>query len=76
MLTADQIKLLQAHAKRTCTPDGVVMKVVESYVSRSMAGIEKFGVSIGANPETSQFWLRNFIEELQDATVYATRLME
>jgi hypothetical protein len=75
-VTEFDIKLLQDHARKTCTPDGIVMKVVESYVTRSIQGIEKYGVTMGANPESGTFWLRNLIEELQDATVYGTRLLE
>lgn len=39
-------------------------------------GLNKYGVSVEANPLTAIEWVQHLREELADALVYATRLQE
>jgi hypothetical protein len=73
LFSKSDIALLQRHTAKTVTPDGTVMKVVESYVKRSQEGIDKYGTTMGGNKGNIVYWLRNHQQELQDATIYIER---
>jgi hypothetical protein len=44
--------------------------------ARQRFGLNKYGVSVEANPLAAIQWLQHLREELADALVYATRLQE
>lgn len=55
---------------------GTEGRVCEFIASRQVFGLNKYSVSVEANPLTAIEWLQHFSEELADALVYATRLKE
>ena len=55
---------------------GTEARVCEMIASRQHMGLNKYGVSVEANPLTAIEWVQHLREELADALVYATRLQE
>ena len=55
---------------------GTEARVCEMIASRQAFGLNKYGVSVEANPLKAMEWLQHLREELADALVYATRLQE
>lgn len=58
------------------TPTGTEKRVCEFIATRQALGLNKYGVSVGANPLKALEWLQHLREELADALVYASRLQE
>jgi len=55
--------------------DQIVQQVVEKFLSRSKAGIDKYGVTLDRDDLTTVEWLKHLQEELQDATLYIEKLI-
>ena len=58
------------------TEDDTVNNVINSFVQRSKAGMDKYGVTLKDNPENLVFWVKSLQEELMDATLYVERLLQ
>ena len=52
------------------SPDTNVEKIRELFLSRSIHGAKKYGVTTDKNPLTLKQWLQHQMEELMDAAVY------
>ena len=73
-------ELREAEKKRKPVFEGAeddnVNRVVESYLDRAAAGMNKYGVTTSANPLDLIEWLTHLQEELMDATIYIERTIE
>ena len=56
--------------------DPCVERVVDSYLVRAAAGMNKYGMTTSANPLDLIEWLTHLQEELMDATIYIERTIE
>ena len=54
--------------------DKIVESVIEKYIKRSEAGIEKYGTTLERNLLTFDEWLTHLQEELMDATLYIEKI--
>lgn len=54
--------------------DKFVKQVIEKYLDRAEAGLEKYGTTLERNDLTTDEWLNHLQEELMDATLYIERL--
>jgi hypothetical protein len=54
--------------------DSIVASVIEKYIDRSEAGIEKYGTTLERNLLTFNEWLTHLQEELMDATLYIEKI--
>jgi hypothetical protein len=54
--------------------DNIVESVIEKYIERSEAGIEKYGTTLERNLLTFDEWLTHLQEELMDATLYIEKI--
>lgn len=54
--------------------DSIVASVVEKYIERSEAGIEKYGTTLEKNLLTFDEWLTHLKQELMDATLYIEKI--
>jgi hypothetical protein len=50
--------------------DSIVESVIEKYIERSEAGIEKYGTTLERNLLTFDEWMTHLQQELMDATLY------
>lgn len=56
--------------------DPCVERVVDSYLVRAAAGMNKYGMTTSDNPLDLIEWLTHLQEELMDATIYIERTIE
>lgn len=56
--------------------DKFVKQVIEKYLDRAEAGLEKYGTTLERNDLTTDEWLNHLQEELMDATLYIERLKQ
>ena len=56
------------------TADPVVNRVIQHFVERSAAGMERFGTSMEANDAPALHWIENAQEELMDGILYLEKL--
>ena len=56
------------------TADPVVNRVIQRFVERSAAGMERFGTSMEANDQPALHWIENAQDELMDGILYLERL--
>lgn len=56
--------------------DNIVESVVNKYIIRSEAGIEKYGITLQNNLLTFDEWLKHLQEELMDATLYLEKIQK
>ena len=54
--------------------DNIVASVIEKYIDRSEAGIEKYGTTLERNLLTFDEWMTHLQEELMDATLYIEKI--
>ena len=54
--------------------DNIVASVIEKYIDRSEAGIEKYGTTLERNLLTFDEWITHLQEELMDATLYLEKI--
>lgn len=54
--------------------DSIVESVIEKYIERSEAGIEKYGTTLGRNLLTFDEWMTHLQQELMDATLYIEKI--
>jgi hypothetical protein len=54
--------------------DNIVASVIEKYIERSEAGIEKYGTTLERNLLTFDEWITHLQEELMDATLYIEKI--
>ena len=54
--------------------DSIVASVVEKYIERSEAGIEKYGTTLERNLLTFDEWMTHLQQELMDATLYIEKI--
>lgn len=57
-------------------PTGTEARVCELIAERQKLGLNKYGVSVEANPLDLLEWLKHQQAELADALVYCTRAIE
>ena len=56
--------------------DKIVESVINKYQERSNVGIKKYGVTLDREDLNALDWLKHLQEELQDATLYAEKLIQ
>lgn len=54
--------------------DKIVASVIEKYIERSEAGIEKYGTTLERNLLTFDEWMTHLQQELMDATLYIEKI--
>jgi hypothetical protein len=54
--------------------DSIVASVIEKYIYRSEAGIEKYGTTLERNLLTFDEWMTHLQQELMDATLYIEKI--
>ena len=54
--------------------DSVVLAVIEKFISRSDAGIRKYGITLERTDLTHEEWITHLQEELMDAALYIERI--
>ena len=54
--------------------DSIVESVIEKYIERSEAGIEKYGTTLERNLLTFDEWMTHLQQELMDATLYIEKI--
>lgn len=54
--------------------DSVVLEVIEKFISRSDAGIRKYGITLERTDLTHEEWITHLQEELMDAALYIERI--
>jgi hypothetical protein len=54
--------------------DRIVASVIEKYIDRSEAGIDKYGTTLKRNILTFDEWMTHLQEELMDATLYIEKI--
>jgi hypothetical protein len=54
--------------------DNIVASVIEKYIDRSEAGIDKYGTTLEKNLLTFNEWITYLQEELMDATLYLEKI--
>jgi hypothetical protein len=54
--------------------DNIVASVIEKYIDRSEAGIEKYGTTLERNLLTFDEWMTHLQQELMDATLYIEKI--
>ena len=54
--------------------DSIVASVIEKYIERSEAGIEKYGTTLERNLLTFDEWMTHLQQELMDATLYIEKI--
>lgn len=56
------------------TKDTIVSAVIDNFILRSNAGIEKYGTTLDRDDLSGGDWLKHLQEELMDATLYVEKL--
>lgn len=59
---------------KVCKSDSIVRLVLLKQISRSMVGLNKYGVSMDRTDLNTKEWLTHLQEELMDAVVYIEKL--
>lgn len=54
--------------------DKIVESVINKYIERSEAGIEKYGTTLERNLLTFDEWMTHLQQELMDATLYIEKI--
>jgi hypothetical protein len=54
--------------------DNIVASVIEKYIDRSEAGIEKYCTTLERNLLTFDEWMTHLQQELMDATLYIEKI--
>ena len=54
--------------------DSIVESVINKYIERSEAGIEKYGTTLERNLLTFDEWMTHLQQELMDATLYIEKI--
>lgn len=54
--------------------DSIVSSVINKYIERSEAGIEKYGTTLERNLLTFDEWMTHLQQELMDATLYIEKI--
>ena len=55
--------------------DTILAELIKKYEQRSEAGIEKYGTTLDRNDLLLRDWLIHLQEELMDASLYATKII-
>ena len=55
--------------------DSILKSLIEKYIERSEAGLEKYGTDLDRKDLLLRDWLIHLQEELMDASLYVTKII-